>query len=238
MKHTAKPPSRAPTSNTKADPMPLVAKNQQQPAKRAAPPSSRARGTDRPKRLGRPPKFNPEIGNEVCELIACGFSLRKASAALGIAHETVLRWAVRYPDFRHQYAQARALRVDWMTEEMLDIADDAASDWALDKEGNPKKVDREAVLRSRLGLETRKWLAARLDPKQWGERQQLDIHNDWSLLPLEERERRADEIIQMVKDIESMTYVPKPLEYRWREDENPAGGCGEPSEGPEKGEKP
>src|SRR4051794_6365929 len=79
--------------------MPLIAKQQQQPAKRPAPASSRARRTeDRPKRLGRPPKFNPEIANEVCDLIACGLSLRKASAALGIPHETVLRWAVRYPD--------------------------------------------------------------------------------------------------------------------------------------------
>jgi len=37
----------------------------------------------------------------------------------------------------HQYAQAHAMRVDWMTEEMLAIADDATNDWALDKEGNP-----------------------------------------------------------------------------------------------------
>src|SRR4051812_28321238 len=194
--------------------MSLVAKRQ--PAKRPAPPSSRTRRTERPKRLGRPPKFNPEIGNEVCELIACGWSLRKASAARGIPHETVLRWAVRYPDFRHQYAQARALRVDWMTEEMLDIADDATNDWALDKEGNPKKVDREAVLRSKLRLETRQWLATRLDPQQWGDRQRIDVHDDWSLLTIEERERKAEEIIQMLRDIQAIeTYTPKPIEYRW-----------------------
>ena len=31
------------------------------------------------------------------------------------------------------------MRVDWMTEEMLDIADDAANDWELDKEGTRRR---------------------------------------------------------------------------------------------------
>jgi len=116
-----------------------------------------------------------------------------------------------------------------MTEEMLDIADDATNDWALDKEGNPKKVDREAVLRSKLRLETRQWLATRLDPQQWGDRQRIDVHDDWSLLTIEERERKADEIIQMVRDIEALEkYTPKPIEYRWADDdETPqTGGIG------------
>src|SRR3954467_10121415 len=60
-----------------------------------------------------------------------------------------------------------------MTEEMLDIADDATNDWALDKEGNPKQVHSEAVLRSKLRLETRQWLAARLDRQQRGDRQRI-----------------------------------------------------------------
>ena len=110
------------------------------------------------------------------------------------------------------------MRADWLAEDLLGIADDATNDFVTDTKGK-EKLDREAVLRSKLRVETRQWEMARLDPKQWGDRQQLDTHNDWALLTLEERERKAYELIDMLKALSRPVYVPKPIEYRWAEPE-------------------
>jgi len=58
------------------------------------------------------------------------------------------------------------MRVDWMTEEMLAIADDATNDGRSIRRAT-RQVHRKAVLRSKVRLETPQWLAARLDPQQW-----------------------------------------------------------------------
>jgi terminase small subunit-like protein len=106
------------------------------------------------------------------------------------------------------------MRVDWMTEEMLDIADDATNDWELDRDGNPKKLDREAVGRSKLRLEARQWLAERLDPQQWGERQQIDMKADMLLqMPEEQRVKKALELLDMVREVVNRPKGPRPIVY-------------------------
>jgi hypothetical protein len=84
-------------------------------------------------------------------------------------------------------------------------------------------------MRSKLRIEARQWVMARLDPQLWGDRQEVHVKDDWALLTIEERERKADEIIQMVRDIEALEkYTPKPIEYRWAEDDETqqTGGIG------------
>lgn len=83
-------------------------------------------------------------------------------------------------DFRDQYARACEDRADAMAEDLLDIADDATNDYmeVEDKEGNVVgyKVNGEAILRSKLRSDNRKWLMARMKPKKYGEK--LDLSND------------------------------------------------------------
>ena len=71
-------------------------------------------------------------------------------------------------------------------------------------------VKKDAMLR----IETRRWQMAPLQPQTWGERQQIDLKSDWSLLTEEERRRRADELIQMIAEIRNPPQGPPPLTYR------------------------
>jgi hypothetical protein len=112
----------------------------------------------------RPTKYTPELGLKICDAIAGGLSLTKAAAKFNLPAETVCRWTVRHPDFRQQYMQARETRTDLLAEQILDIADDGGQDWHEDSKGK-KKLDREAVLRSRLRVDARQWQMARLDPR-------------------------------------------------------------------------
>ncbi len=63
------------------------------------------------------------------------------------------------------------MQADALFDEALEIADDAAADWATDKDGK-KTLNHEHVQRSRLRVDTRKWAAGKLAPKRYGDKLQ------------------------------------------------------------------
>ena len=73
------------------------------------------------------------------------------------------------PEFSEQYARAREAQADKLAEEALQIADDGRSDTYLDAEGN-ERTDNEVIQRSRLRVDTRKWLASKMAPKKYGDK--------------------------------------------------------------------
>jgi hypothetical protein len=75
------------------------------------------------------------------------------------------------------YELGKEFQADFMADEIIEIADDDANDYVenLDKDGKciGYKVDGEAIQRSRLRVDARKWVAAKLRPKKYGDKQQL-----------------------------------------------------------------
>ena len=61
---------------------------------------------------------------------------------------------------------------------------------------------------------------ARLDPRLWGERQQIDLNSDWLLLSEPERRGKADEMIQIIRELKEPPIQPPPLVYRPEEASN------------------
>jgi hypothetical protein len=55
-----------------------------------------------------------------------------------------------------------------MVEEILEIADDASRDTIQTEHG--QRADNEWIARSRLRVDARKWLMARLAPKKYGDK--------------------------------------------------------------------
>lgn len=77
------------------------------------------------------------------------------------------------PEFSEQYARAREAQADKLAEEALQIADDGRSDTYVDGDGNVK-TDTEVIQRSRLRVDTRKWLASKMAPKKYGDKIQAE----------------------------------------------------------------
>ena len=51
------------------------------------------------------------------------------------------------------------------------------------------------MLRSKLRSETRQWQMQRRHPLKWGERQQIEVKNDFSRLTIEERMQKVAELL-------------------------------------------
>lgn len=125
---------------------------------------------------GRPTAYNETIAERICTRLAEGASLREicdADSSLP-GRGTILGWAhdVSHP-FAARYRAARELQFWGMVDDLLDIADNGKNDWMqrLDKDGVPTgwQVNGEHIQRSKVRVETRKWIAARMLRAFFGE---------------------------------------------------------------------
>ncbi|HEF4835470.1 TPA: terminase small subunit protein [Burkholderia vietnamiensis] len=119
--------------------------------------------------------FTQELADTICEHLVSGLSLRQIEAIEGMPSKTtILRWLAddRFTSFRDQYARARDMQAEGMADEILEIADDGRNDWMeiqnRDGDNVGWRVNGEAVQRSRLRIDARKWLLSKLLPKKYG----------------------------------------------------------------------
>jgi hypothetical protein len=108
-----------------------------------------------------------EILNSIFLLMENGKSLRKASLINGITASLALKWISNY-DKHEQYARAREDLHDYWAEEILEISDNIAND-SIDTQYG-EKANNEWIARSRLRVDSRKWLLSKLSPKKYGDR--------------------------------------------------------------------
>ena len=138
---------------------------------------------------GRPTSYTEELSDRICAELSDGKSLRTVCLPSDMpCKATIFSWLRTKPEFLDQYAKAKEESADCLTDEMLDIADDGTNDYTIEsnKDGSEfVKLNSEHVQRSRLRIETRKWLASKLKPKKYGEKiQQENInvelsHEEW-----------------------------------------------------------
>jgi hypothetical protein len=127
--------------------------------------------------MGRPTDYSPDITVLICERLGLGESLREICRDEAMPDKsTVMRWLSRHQEFRDQYACAREAQADYYAEEIIEIADDGSNDWMERKRGEEtvEVENHEVIGRSRLRVDTRKWLMARMAPKKYGDKLDID----------------------------------------------------------------
>jgi hypothetical protein len=123
-----------------------------------------------PKKMGRPSEFSEETVTAICGRMAQGETLSKVCTDPQMpAKNTVLRWLEAHEDFRTRYARARQLLMDHWADLIIDIAWDDSRDAYVDAQGN-KRWDHENIQRSRLKVDTLKWLMSKISPKRYGDK--------------------------------------------------------------------
>lgn len=130
--------------------------------------------------MPRASEFTQEIADIICERIADGESLRSICKDEVLPSTvTVFKWLNAFDAFAKQYARAREAQADALVDEILEIVDDGRNDWMerYDDEGGNVgwRENGEAMRRSALRVDARKWMAGKLQPKKYSEKHQLAL---------------------------------------------------------------
>lgn len=116
-----------------------------------------------------------EIFNRIMSEIIHGRALRNILKDEGMpAPETFYVWLDQDESKSKRYARACEYRADAIFDEIIDIADETDNDTIYDIETGAEKPNHEWIARSRLRVDSRKWIASKLAPKKYGDKIDVD----------------------------------------------------------------
>ncbi|MEF0939621.1 terminase small subunit protein [Rhizobium sp. BR 362] len=128
---------------------------------------------------GRPSDFTQAIADAICEQLSEGKSLRTICGDEDMpAKATVFRWLAAHDTFRDQYARAREAQADALFDEILDIANTPVTGekTKIDADGKVIEMTKaDMIEHRRLQIDARKWVAAKLRPKVYGDKLDVDL---------------------------------------------------------------
>lgn len=94
---------------------------------------------------------------------------------------TIRRWIEESEAFAAQYAHAKQNQLHILADEIIEISDDDSQDEIFTDEGK-RMLNAEFVQRSKLRVDSRKWVLSKLMPKVYGDK--LEIDNNITLKEL------------------------------------------------------
>lgn len=133
-------------------------------------------------------KLTEKIVDILCCKIAEGKSIRQAVIDMPeITKTSIFNWLMLgnkkdcLPIFKYlldQYTLARRVQAEGFIDEIMEIADNGKNDWMETEDPNNGgyRYNGEAVGRSRLRVDTRKWVACKVLPKVYGDK--IDLENN------------------------------------------------------------
>lgn len=151
-------------------------------------------------KIGRPTKYTKELADTICEQLAQGLSMRTISKDKSLpAMSTMFLWLREHEEFSEQYAKAKQESTDAMAEDILDIADDGSNDYTETEDGR-MVYNGDSVQRSRLRVDTRKWLMSKMKPKKYGEHLDIEQKSEVTHKYEEMNDDQLEAIIKARKD--------------------------------------
>lgn len=121
--------------------------------------------------------FSREVFDAICEKLAEGRSLRSICREDDMPSiGTFLRWVDERPELADHYARARALCIDALAEDILDIADTPQmGQKSVSKATGLEITEGDMIEHRRLQVDARKWLLAKMAPKKYGDKVEQTI---------------------------------------------------------------
>jgi hypothetical protein len=98
--------------------------------------------------------FSQNVFDRICDRMAEGESLRTICKSADMPNKrSVMRWLENNEALQAQYSEAQRLRAECYFDEIIDIADSRS---------DPQKT--------RVQIDARKWVLARMNPKKYGDK--------------------------------------------------------------------
>ena len=101
-------------------------------------------------------RIDDQGGEEVFDHLASGMTTVNLIKKLGVSSRVFYKWMRTTKEREERYYEAKRKWADHIAEETLDIADGA--------------IDAHDAQVRKLRIDTRRWLAARANPDNWGDR--------------------------------------------------------------------
>lgn len=147
--------------------------------------------------MGRPKfEYTDQLADEICQAIATsekGLHLLCKANDHWPHVDTVHQWILTNKEFSEKYARAKALQADYLFEQIIDIADNPL-------EGTKTKTSKfgteitsgDMTEHRRLQIEARKFTVARLLPKKYGDKIEVDQNINGTIVFKEEKTYEAN----------------------------------------------
>ena len=125
--------------------------------------------------LVKPRLFTPELLDTIIERIAKGGTLLRICEEPGMpSRNTFHEWLAKVEGAKERYEIAVQRRTERYVEEMTQISDDGLNDTYTDDQGNTRTMT-DVIARSKLRVDTRKWIASKLLPKTYGDKVTTEV---------------------------------------------------------------
>jgi hypothetical protein len=143
---------------------------------------------------GRPTKYTPKLGDLICEKVA--------SNPVGLdtivklyddfpAAKTIYEWHAKYPDFRKKYLEAKALQAIIKVQQIDDLLDCPLL--YIEDANGQKRIDPPSASMRIARANNLKWEAARLAPRIYGEKVEVNDTQSLESQKALEHEKKLEE---------------------------------------------
>jgi hypothetical protein len=126
--------------------------------------------------------MTPELFEDICTMIeSSSIGIPHLCKQVGIGSDTFYKYMRETLDAQKRYARAKEIQCEYLADEILEIADDATNDFMTVVKGDEEyeRENKEVTNRSRLRVDSRKWLLSKLVPKKFGDK--VDIEHSGSI---------------------------------------------------------
>lgn len=128
----------------------------------------------------RPTVLTNRLRASMLANISSGMSVRKMCENRKFpTREMFYKWLREDDSFVNEYEIAVQSRADAIAEEILEIADDDSNDYKINElsEDDKLKIDQIKLARDKVKIDARKWIAAKMAPKKYGNNIKVDSDN-------------------------------------------------------------
>jgi hypothetical protein len=109
-------------------------------------------------------QYSEELFDKICNEIATSDSgLMEICKKHGTTSRSFYRWISENEDLRHKYTCAREEQAEFLADQIIKISNGEGKD-------DTAFVGKNFIDRDRLKVEARKWIAAKLKPKKYGDK--------------------------------------------------------------------
>lgn len=162
-------------------------------------------------KLGKHP-YSAKLADEILLRMTRGETVKSILDTEGMPDRlSLMGWVDDNPKFRKQYTRARHAQAGAYADEIMQIADDGTNDFMEKKSRDGTvigwEINGEHIRRSQLRVDTRKWVAERLAPEQYGNKLALGGAGD--LPPIKSEGKTTIDVTELT--LEELDFLEKVL---------------------------